>query len=133
MTRLILVIDTFPQGLFITDDPRPMHELVKVINTGNMIVGLGEVNLGGPALQRAIALPSKTTVAVLTAPPPTLLTAQNYDTIYSLAQGLTLEQMALHANLSRRTVCKNLANLKERLHVSSREEILLRAVEMGIL
>ncbi len=48
MTRVILVIDTMPQGIFITDDPRPTHELVKVINTGKLIVGLGEVNLGGP-------------------------------------------------------------------------------------
>ncbi len=72
-------------------------------------------------------------MAGLTAPPPPLLDEFSYDTIFGLAKGLTLEQMAVQACMSRRMVCKHLEYLKARLNVSTREEIILRAVDMGIL
>jgi DNA-binding NarL/FixJ family response regulator len=133
MTRVIRVTGALPQEILITEDPRSCYELVKVINTGRLVVGQGDQNQGASAPQRALALPAQAALAVLTAPPPPLLTELSYDTIYGLAQGLTLEQMALRVGISRRCVCKNLEHLKERFQVNTREEILMRAMEMGIL
>ncbi len=133
MTRVILVTGAAPQGIIITSDPRPLHELVKVVNTARRSVTLSDVTLAGPAPRRALALPSHATLAVLAAPPPPMLNATSYDMIYWLARGLTLEQIALQAKISRRTACNYLETLKKSLNVSTREEILMRAVEMGIL
>ncbi len=132
MTRVILVTGDARQGIIITSDPRPLYELVKVVNTARQAVSLSNVKLAGPAPRRAVALPSHATLAVLTAPPP-MLNEAGYDMIYWLANGLTLDQIAVQAGISRRMVSYQLEQLKEYMHVSTREEILMRAVDMGIL
>ena len=134
MTRIILVIDTNPQATYIIDDPRPVRELVKLINTGHMVVGLGEINLGGgPAQQYAMATPSQNTITVVKAAVPVHLSPRHYDVLHDLADGKTCDQIALKHKLRRRTVFNYMYELKERLDVRTREELLVRAAELGLL
>jgi DNA-binding CsgD family transcriptional regulator len=134
MTRIILVIDTQPQATYITDDPRPVRELIKLINTGRMVVGLGEINLGGgPVQQYAMAMPSQNTITVMKAPVPVRLSRRLYDVLHSLADGKTGDQIALKYGLGPRTVSLYTYELKKRFGVQTREELLVRAAEMGLL
>lgn len=133
MTHVILVIGAMPQGVVMIDDPRTSYELVKIVNTGRLIISLDKVERGKPVSQRALALHSWSALAVLTTPPPPRLTESNYDMIFGLSKGLTIDQIAVQSRVSRRLVCSNLAYLKMRFDVATREEILMRAVELGIL
>ncbi len=134
MTRIILVLDTQPQATYITDDPRPVRELIKLINTGRLVVGLGEINLGGgPVQQYAVGVPSQNTVTVTRAPLPVRLSRRHYDVLHALADGKTSDQIALRYGLRRRTVYLYVYELKQRFGVQTREELLVRAAEMGLL
>lgn len=134
MTRIILALDNQAQSTFITNDPRPVRELIKLINSGKMVVGLGEINLGGGPLQQyAVGIPSQNTITVMQADPPVHLSPRQYDILYSLAEGKSTSEIGLRYNLTQRTVYRYVQELKERFGVHTREEILMRAVEMGLL
>ena len=134
MTRIILVLDTQPQATYITDDPRPVRELIKLINTGKMVVGLGEINLGGgPVQQYAYAMPSQNTVNVIKALPPVHLSPRLYDVLHGMAEGKTCEQIALKLGITHRTVTLYAYEIRQRFGVETREEVLVRAAEMGLL
>ncbi len=131
MTRIVLIIDSNPSATYISDDPRPVRELITLINTGQMVVGLGDINLGGPPQQYASALPSQNTITVITAPPPIHLSPRHFKILHALADGKTLADIALSTNLSSRTVHQYLVELKQRFNVNTREELLVRATELG--
>jgi DNA-binding CsgD family transcriptional regulator len=134
MTRLILVIDAPSQATYITDDPRPVRELLILINTGKLVVGMGDINLGGgPIQQFARGVPSQNTITVVKALPPVRLSRRHYDVLHSLADGKTVDQIALRYGLRRRTVYVYIHQLKQRFGVQTREEVLVRAAEMGLL
>lgn len=132
MTRIILVIDTQPQATYITDDPRPVRELIKLINTGHLVIGLGDINLGGPAQQYAMAMPSQNTITVMRAPAPVRISPRHYDVLYGLADGKTCDQIAMKYHLHRRTVFKYVSELKQRFDVQTRDELLICAAGMGL-
>jgi DNA-binding CsgD family transcriptional regulator len=111
-----------------------VRELIKLINTGQLIVGLGEINLGGgPAQQVAMAMPSQNAVTVTKALLPIHLTPRHYDVLHSLADGKTCERIARKYHLTVRTVYQYIYEIKQRFGVKSREEALVRAAELGLL
>ncbi len=134
MTRIILVLGNENDSTFITDDPRPVRELIKLINTGRFIVGLGEINLGGgPIQQYAMAAPSQNTITVVKGLVPVRLSPRHYSMLHCLADGKTIDQIAMRYRLRPRTVYHYLVELKQRFDVKTREELLVRAVELGLL
>ncbi len=131
MTRIVLIIDSNPSATYISDDPRPVRELITLINTGQMVVGLGDINLGGPPQQYATALPSQNTITVVTAPPPVQLSPHHFKVLHGMADGKTVAEMARAFNISTRTVQQYIYEVKERFGADSREELLVRATELG--
>jgi DNA-binding CsgD family transcriptional regulator len=128
MTRLILVTEGGASSQHATvEDPRPWHELVKAIHTGKLIV------TGVPTPQRALVLPERAALAVVNDLPPVLLTEKQYDILFLIARGLTLGQISLEMHISTRMVSKHLENIKAAFNVWTREEALMKAVELGLL
>lgn len=132
MTRIVLLLnDDYPITV-LSEDPRPPREVMAAINTGQMRVGSGEVELGRQALW-AMAHPSVNVVTVVVAEPPVRLSARHYAILFGLADGQTLNGIAEQHGISPRTAQMYLMQMKDRLKAHSVEEVVARAAETGLL
>lgn len=132
MTRIILLLDPEPIMTYIIDDPRSMRELVKLINTEQLVVGAGELRMEGQH-QWAMAIEPLNVVTVVLESPPVNLSPRLYDVLYGLADGKRAEAIAAELDISRRTVYEYISELKERLGANTRWEVIFKAVDLGLL
>ncbi len=132
MTRICMVVNPEFCMTYTIDDPRPMRELVKLINTRKMVVGKGEMNMDGER-QNAIPLTSVNVVLVLLENPPVELTPRHYDVLYGLADSKPARQIAEELGIGRRTVYEYIEDLKLRLEANSKWQIVAKAIDLHIL
>jgi DNA-binding NarL/FixJ family response regulator len=118
--------------IYLDDDPRSMRELIKLINTGELQIGADEVRLDG-AHQWTMGHPPLHVITVITGYPPVMLTPRLYDVLYGIADGKKASQIAQEMGIACRTVYEYTALLKERFGVQSKEELIVKAMEIGIL
>lgn len=132
MTRILFIVNQKIMLFYIVDDPRPMRELIKLINTGEMLVGADEVRVAGMR-QWAMGHAPLHVITVIFGEPPVSLTPRLYDVLYGIAEGKQAAQIAAGMGIARRTVYEYTALLKERFGVQSKEEMIVKAMETGIL
>jgi DNA-binding CsgD family transcriptional regulator len=133
MSRIVLIIDIDNQLTFCIDDPRPQRELVKLINSGRLRVGMEALELQKKTRQWAISLPYPPVILVVMQDPPVRLSARHYDVLFGLADGMRGAQIADTLGISRRTVYEYFSNLKSRFEVVTLKEVLARAAEIGLV
>lgn len=61
------------------------------------------------------------------------LTLRQLDCLHLLAKGMTMKQIAHDLSLSRRTVEHYIEAIKSKLHCTSRSELIMKALELGLL
>ena len=132
MTRIYFIVDVESMIFYIDDDPRSMRELIKLINTGALKVGEDEVRVEGLS-QWAMGHWPVHAITVLLGEAPVPLSARLYDVMYGIADGMTASQIAQSLGISTRTVYEYTALLKERFDVHSKEEMIVKAMQLGIL
>lgn len=132
MTRIYFVINPIYPSMYIDDDPRPPRELVKLINTAQIQIGADEVVLEGTH-QWAMAHAPKNFITVIIGVPPVRLSPRQYDVLYGIADGKRAAQIASDLGIGRRTVYEYTALIKERFGVRSKEEVIYKAIDSGIL
>lgn len=132
MTRIYFIVNIEMMMFYITDDPRPMRELIKLINTGELLIGEDEVRLEG-AHQWAMGQSPLHVITVILGYPPVILTPRLYDVLYGIADGKKASQIAHEMGIGCRTVYEYTAILKERFGVQSKEELIVKAMDTGIL
>ena len=132
MTRIIFVVNIEIGMMYIIDDPRSIRELIKLINTGALKVGEGEVRVEGLS-QWAVGHPTVHAITVLFGEAPVALSARLYDVLYGIADGKLAAEIGQDLGITPRTVYEYTALLKERFGVRSKEEMILKALKTGIL
>lgn len=132
MTRIQFVFSLETNGTTILEDPRPAHELVRLINTGKLTIGGDEMQ---PPRQRqyAIAAPELPLVIVFRCPPPIRLNSRHYEILFAMFEGEPAAATARRLGISRRTVYAYIAELKEIIGEYGRNELLQKAVSLGLL
>lgn len=105
-----------------------MDELVRVLYT----VSRGELTLH-PSLLPAILQQVEAEPGKPVATTPDDLTQRELDILSALSRGLTDREIAQHLFISVRTVQSHLAHIYEKLHVHSRTEAALFAVQHGLV
>jgi len=130
LTRIILKHKPSAAHAALTDSTRTPREVIKAVNTGALVIGAGAP--GGP---RQWARYDSTLQAVLVSkgPPLAHLTSRQYDILFHLADGDTTAQTAYSLGISLRTVYTNIAEMKRRLRVMSRAQMVARAHELGLV
>lgn len=132
MTQILLVLNQEANYLTFYEDPRSHLQLVKAINTGAFVVGEGRDVPYGTHEWAMSQLPIDL-ITVVPEPPPVLLTARQYDVLFRVAAQKRASAIARELRISRRTVYEYIFELKERFHAFSRQELIDRAREMGML
>lgn len=148
LTRIILVHETGiadEPDVFHCEDPRPHRAIVKAVNTGAQVIGLEPDPTGGEARvtvrarqtgepwQWAVSHDPIDSVTVVEQLPPVLLSPRQYDVLFGLADGLSVEQIARRLSISARTGYLYLAELKERFGAQSTAQLVARAMEVSML
>lgn len=131
-TMILLIIDPDEPRLAMIEDPRPIDELIKLINTGQLVVGADQPGVAGRR-QWAFRLDPAKMISVALEPPPVELSPRLYDVLFGLAQGLFAEQIAAQLGISRRRVYECFHLLKERFQVSNNLQLLVKAIDCGYL
>src|SRR5690242_2631939 len=103
MTQILLIVDADEGELFAQEDPRPGRELVRLINTGKLVVGRSAlVRAGEPQSARRVA--GLEVVTVTFGPPPVKLSPRMYEVLFGLMDGLTAEEIAARLGISPRMI-----------------------------
>jgi len=131
MTRIFLLIPAI-HGCYIHDDPRSPREVMVAINTRQMEVGKGEINLTGRR-QRALVMTDFDLVTVFLEPPPVELSPRHYEVLFQLAEYKRAGEIAESLGISRRTVYAYTSEMRERFGVATNEEVIAHAIEYGML
>lgn len=132
MTRIILVLNPDKQETYTFEDSRSHRELVKAINTGELVIGEGRIQ-PLPEQQWAMSHFATNVITVVPQPPPIALTRRQYDVLFGLYDGLDAAKIAENLGISRRTVYMNISHLKERLQSYSRFHLVGQAVKNHLL
>jgi DNA-binding CsgD family transcriptional regulator len=132
VTRIILIVMPEVHATYTIDDPRPPREVLAAINTGQFRVGDGEVCIEGLG-QWAMLHPPLNVVTVVLEPPPVALTPRQYDVLFGLADGKTAAQIGADLGITARTVYAVTTEIKDRFGLDTKEEIIIRAQEMGLI
>ena len=132
MTRLIVVINPKLPAFGWYDDPRPLRELMMLINTGQYRVAEDEIRAEGVP-QFASALHAIGVVLVTYEEPTVQLSPCLYEILFSLADGKQAEAIAAELGISPRTVYAYYHELKKRFGVETRAEVLEKAASFGML
>lgn len=132
MTHILLVIEPkcFATGEY--EDPRPPREVVMLVNTGQLKIGGGWLRIDGYE-QSACYLPDVELVLVEFYPPDIRLSPRLYEVLFALADGKRAEETAREMGIKPRTVYFHYNELKERLGAANRTEIIVKAIEYGLI
>lgn len=132
MARIILILNSSLQATCIIDDPRPPREVMVAINTGKLVPGAPEVDLGGARLW-AMAHRSVDVVTVVIDAPPVELTPREYAVLFALADGQSAPEIAAGLGISVNTVYMHLRAIKDSFRQEDLRKVLAMAEEYGFL
>lgn len=133
MTRVVLKEKGGTDILFSMEDPRTRRELVIAINTGELVVGKGEVELGGREQYAVSQFPEADEVLVTLTPPPCQLTRRQWQVLHLMGDGRSAGQIARTLRITRRTVYLYYLQIKRRFAVDNLQEMMALAGEYGMI
>jgi NarL family two-component system response regulator LiaR len=99
-----------------------------------LVEAIFEVHQGGYSLDPTLATMLIREISQPTKLPPSEdpLTNRELETLQSLAQGLTNQEIAEKMSISERTVGKHVSSILEKLHLANRTQAALYALRQGL-
>lgn len=133
MTRIVFVVDVQFHATYTFDDERSRREVIVAVNTGEWVVGKGDMYIGEDERQCASILWPLNVVLVWFGDPPVELTRRQYEVMFGIGDGLRAAEIAKKLGISRRTVYMHTNDLKQRFGARSRAQMISLALEYGLI
>jgi DNA-binding NarL/FixJ family response regulator len=134
MTKLILCLED--GSIYTSDDTRPPLALAAVINSGQWDDArqgeLPELQSGPEARLLAVAY-RNLVIVTLRGETPVRLSRQETQVLLGLNKGHSTKQIAYQMGIESCTVRTYVSTIKNKLGVNTRESILPRAIQLGLL
>ena len=129
MTRVLILKD--PDGFGVFDVDAPPEEIVRAVNQG-------KTEIYFPDLRGRLFARQQSGVVVITGERPDpirplpQLSKREHEVLALLGEGLTTAQIALKLKLSQRTIGGYVAKMKKRLNAQNIQQLVARAVALGL-
>ncbi|NLG95885.1 MAG: helix-turn-helix transcriptional regulator [Chloroflexi bacterium] len=133
MTRVVFVVDVELHATYTYDDERSRREIMVAVNTGELVVGKGDMRIGEDERQCACILWPLNIVLVRFGDPPVALTRRQYEVMFAIGDGMRAAEIAKKLGISRRTVYMHTRDLKQKFGAQSRAQMISIALELGLI
>lgn len=133
VTVIVLTVSAEKEKVLQALDAGAAGYLLKSSTTRQIVTGLEQVFLGGAALSPSVA---KIVLDEMYRPASTeefFLSAREVEVLETLAEGLSVKEIAARLEVSRATVAFHLGNIYQKLNVQSQTGAVAKALRAGII